>query len=79
MGRLRDLDRWAEGFGGGRLERTLAVAGTPVVVGLILIAVVVGRLREGSGVVLAVLGGLLMVGGPLTALYLHQRGRADRG
>ncbi len=55
------------------------MAGTPVVVGLILIAVVVGRIREGSSVLLAVLGGVLLVGGPLTALYLHRRGRADRG
>jgi hypothetical protein len=78
MGRLRDLDRWAEGYSGGRLHRLFAVAATPLVVGSIFLAKAVGELRQGEGVAMALIAAAAIVGGPLLALWLHRRGERGR-
>ena len=82
MGRLRDLDdRWADYVGGERRERALGVALGLAVLAVILVAAVIGALRDGDGLRLAVLGAAGIVLGPLIALGLHLRGQrvADIG
>lgn len=70
---LRDLDRRAEGLSGSRLHRLVAVAGLPVLVGVIFMAAAVGRLRDGDGIALALVGAALLIGGPLLGVHLHNR------
>lgn len=67
------MDRWAERFSGGRLHKVIAVASLPVVLGTIFLAAAVGRLREGEGVALALVGAGLVIGGPLLAVRNHKR------